>query len=132
MPVRVVVDEHSQDVGNAVTSESLRATLLPLGDAHPLLDQPEFREDLLPSMIRSAERIASNKMPATIDLAKKQMASQLQHEISRLKELQKVNRSVRAEEIEMLIEQQRALDEHLSASRLRLDALRVIYCRRGL
>src|SRR5262249_12419906 len=128
MPVRVLVDEHGNDVGNNVTNELLRTNLV-VADAHELLDVPEFREHLLPTMVHSAERIANNSVPATIDRARKQMASQLQHEITRLRELQKVNRSVRGEEIEMLIEQQRALDEHLSASRLRLDALRVILAR---
>ena len=54
------------------------------------------------------------------------MTAQLEHEIARLKELQKVNRSVRTEEIELLVEQQRALDEHLIGARLRLDAIRLI------
>jgi ATP-dependent helicase HepA len=54
------------------------------------------------------------------------MTAQLEHEIARLKELQKVNRSVRTEEIELLVAQHRALDEHLSRARLRLDAIRLI------
>jgi hypothetical protein len=38
-----------------------------------------------------------------------------------------VNRSVRSEEIELITEQQRALDQHLGDARLRLDALRLIH-----
>ena len=47
-------------------------------------------------------------------------------EIVRLQELRKVNRSVRPEEIELLVEEQRALDEHLMSARIRLDAIRLI------
>ena len=54
------------------------------------------------------------------------MAAQLDHEIARLKELQRVNRSVRAEEIELLVQQRSALDQHLTSARLRLDAIRLI------
>jgi ATP-dependent helicase HepA len=54
------------------------------------------------------------------------MTDQLQHEILRLKELKKVNRSVRDEEIDLLMEEHRDLDEHLKNARLRLDALRII------
>ena len=54
------------------------------------------------------------------------MNAQLAHEMARLKQLRKVNRSVRVEEIELLAAQQHALEHHLSGSRLRLDAVRLI------
>ena len=54
------------------------------------------------------------------------MTQQLGHEITRLQELRKVNRSVRPEEIEALREQQDALARHLAGARLRLDAIRLI------
>jgi len=47
-------------------------------------------------------------------------------EESTSQELQKVNPSVRPEEIGLLVEQRRALDRRLLAARLRLDAIRLI------
>jgi ATP-dependent helicase HepA len=124
-PLRVLVDHQGNDVRNSITSEMM-ARYLKNGDAYALLDEPELREDLLPALIERAERIAGSQVPAIVAQARKEMTAQLEHEIARLKELQKVNRSVRTEEIELLVAQHRALDEHLSRARLRLDAIRLI------
>lgn len=124
-PVRVLVDHRGNDAGSAVTIEAL-ARQLKNGEAYALLEQPELREELLPSLIEKAQGIACSRVPGIVAQARTEMAAQLDHEIARLKELQKVNRSVRAEEIDSLIEQQRALDQHLTGARLRLDALRLI------
>ena len=55
------------------------------------------------------------------------MALQLQTEIRRLTALQKVNDHVRSEEIELLRQQRRDLDEVLDQARVRLDAFRLIW-----
>ena len=124
-PLRVLVDHRGNDAGSSITPETL-ARHLKNGDAYALLDQAEVREDLLPGLIAKAHAIASRQVPAIVATARQEMAVRLDHEIARLAELQKVNRSVRAEEIDLLVQQQRALDQHLAASRLRLDAIRVI------
>src|SRR5262249_23053385 len=127
-PVRVVVNEAHVDVGDEVTSELL-SKVLEQSDGPAVFDEPGFREQTLPDLIQVAQHTAAGKATEIIERSRKDMTSQLQHEISRLRQLQQVNRAVRPEEIELLIEQHRALDEHLLASRLRLDALRLI--RRG-
>ncbi len=53
------------------------------------------------------------------------MTSQLQLEITRLKELKKVNPSVRQAEIDLLVGQRREMEEHMANARIRLDAIRV-------
>jgi ATP-dependent helicase HepA len=126
-PVRVLVDPAGTDISHEVTRELLSRTLVP-SDAHELLEVPEFREHILPRLIDAAQRAAATSAPSVIARARKEMTAQVEHEISRLKELQRVNRAVRSEEIDLLVEQHRALDEHLSASRLRLDSLRLIRC----
>jgi ATP-dependent helicase HepA len=112
-------------VGTSVTPEVL-AHHLKKGDAYALLNRPEFREELFPSLVEKAQDIARCQIPVIVAQARKDMTAQLEHEIGRLKELQKVNRSVRSEEIQLLAEQQRALDEHLIGAHLRLDAIRLI------
>jgi hypothetical protein len=52
------------------------------------------------------------------------MLAQLERESARLKELQKVTAASGHREVELLVQQQRALDQHLSGARLRLDAIR--------
>ncbi len=124
-PLRVLVDHRGSDAENSIPSETL-ARHLKNGDAFALLDQPELREELLPNLIEKAQSIASSQVPGIVAQARKEMAVHLEHEIARLKELRKVNRSVRAEEIDLLTHQQRALDQHLACARLRLDAIRLI------
>ena len=124
-PLRVLVDHRGNDSGKTVTPELLQRNLK-AGDAFALLDQPELREDLLPVLLAKALALATSQIPGIVAQARKEMAAQLDHEILRLKELQKVNRSVRAEEIELLVQQRIALDQHLAAARLRLDSIRLI------
>ena len=124
-PLRVLVDHRGQDVGKSLPPERLRRQLQP-GDAYPLLDQAALREDLLPGLLEKAHGFAAALAPGLITRARQEMKARLDHEIARLRELQKVNRSVRPEEVEMLVAQQRALDQHLAAARLRLDAVRLI------
>ena len=124
-PLRVLVDHRGNDAGNSIPPETL-ARHLKNGEACTLLDQPELREELLPSLIDKAQAIANSRVAGIVAQARKEMLTQLEHEIMRLKELQKVNRSVRAEEIDLLVQQQRALDQHLISARLRLDAIRLI------
>ncbi|MDB6067215.1 MAG: SNF2-related protein [Pedosphaera sp.] len=124
-PLRVLVDHRGEDVGNAITPELLTRHLKK-GDAYHLLDQPKFREDLFPSLMKKAQDLASRQIKGIVARARDEMTAQLGREIARLKELQKVNRSVRDEEIDLLIGQQQALHQHLLGARVRLDAIRLI------
>ncbi|HEY2384139.1 MAG TPA: helicase-related protein [Terriglobia bacterium] len=75
--------------------------------------------------IEKAESMASAQVPPIVEAARRQMNKQLSYEIERLEALRKVNPSVRAEEIHLLQEQRRMLDENLNGARLRLDALQL-------
>ena len=124
-PVRVVVDHRGSDVSSTVTTEILSRNVK-VADAYPLLDQAEVREDLLPELISQALKIASVRVPTIVAEARKEMSARLNQESTRLKELQKINPSVRQEEIDLLTQHQKALDSHLSEARLRVDAVRLV------
>jgi ATP-dependent helicase HepA len=124
-PLRVMVDHRGQNVTNAIAPETL-SRQLKNGEPYTLLDRSELRDDLLPMLLQKSEEIASSQIPALIAAARKEMNEQLAPEILRLKQLRKVNRSVREEEIEMLVQQQEQLSSHLDRARLRLDAIRLI------
>lgn len=126
-PLRVLVDHRGEDRSGAIPPATLR-DVLERGDPFAL-QQPEIREDLLPALLRKAQEVAAARAPGLIAAARRRMGAQLNHEIDRLRELQKVNRSVRAEEIDRLVDQKANLDRHLENARLRLDAVRLI--RRG-
>jgi ATP-dependent helicase HepA len=54
------------------------------------------------------------------------MTTQIDGEIARLRQLAKVNPSVRPEEVQRLLDHRQALVQHLAAARPRLDSLRLI------
>jgi ATP-dependent helicase HepA len=120
-PIRIVVDHEGKQLRE-------RMILTP-GDAHALLEHPDLR-DRFPFLMERTKAIAEERAAVVVDTARKDMAAQLDPEISRLRELKKVNRSVRAEEIELLLGQRRAIDGHLGGARLRLDSIRWILRRR--
>ena len=121
----VLVDHRGQDAGAVVTSELLRRHL-GRGSVFTLLDRSEVREELLPALLEKAQGIAGARVPSLVAQACMEMRAQLGHEITRLRELRRVNHSVRAEEIDMLVRQQGALEQHLAGARLRLDSIRLI------
>ena len=127
-PIRIVLDHQGQEVGTTVDSKTL-ARQLRSGDPFVLLDQSEIREELLPELLEQVHGLARSRIAELVARAQREMQTQLDREIHRLRELQKVNRTVRTEEIEALIRQRDALVEHLKGARLRCDSLRLI--RRG-
>lgn len=124
-PVRVVVDECGDDVANLVPPEVL-GRYLKKGDIYALLDQGELLQELVPELLKKAREIAHGEVAVMVARARSEMTGHLRHEIQRLQELRRVNRSVRPEEIDLLEAQQGALEQHLAGARLRLDALRCI------
>jgi ATP-dependent helicase HepA len=124
-PLRTVVDHRGSDAATGINWDTVRSQFKS-GDPYVLLDRPEVREDLIPMLLEKTETMAKARVPALVTQARKEMTAQLSGEIARLKELKKVNPTVRPEEIEMLAGQQRALDNSLSQARLRLDAIRLI------
>lgn len=127
IPMRIVLNQRAEDVTAAIPAATL-ARVLQRGDT-AILDAKEVREGLLPELLRASNRLAGGRVPPLITDARREMAARLDHEISRLRDLQRVNPSVRAEEIDLLVEQKASLDLHLEGARLRLDAIRLI--RRG-
>lgn len=124
-PLRVLVDHRGTDVSGSFSAEQLARQLKP-GDVCALLDNSELREELLPALMEKTQALANQAVPGLIATASREMARQLGHEIARLKDLQRVNRSVRTEEITGLEQQECALAQHLRGARLRLDAVRLI------
>jgi ATP-dependent helicase HepA len=125
-PLRVLIDHQRKDLSRTLP-RSAYLRHLQEAESHALLDQPGFRETLLPRMIASAHRLAERRVPELVSLARKAMALQLQQEEARLRALQRVNPAVRTAEIALLVTQRQELDQHLAGARLRLDALRVIH-----
>lgn len=123
-PLRVIVDHRGQSASETVLPTAFAATA---GDGRMLLERPEIRDTLLPRLLERTRQLVDVQAAAVVAEASAAMTARLQRETSRLRDLQKVNRTVRNEEIESLLQEREALDGHIGSARLRLDALRVIH-----
>jgi len=114
-PVHVLVDQRGEacDVG-----------LKPLRKA--VWNGAILRDELGPRLVQRSFEMAKSQVASIVAHARREMTEQLGYEIERLQQLKKVNRSVRIEEIQLLLRQRREIDEHLGQARLRLDAIRLI------
>jgi ATP-dependent helicase HepA len=125
-PLRIVIDHRGRDVTGIITRDGLARDSRPAG-GQALAARADVRETLLPRMLDRAGVLAAERIPGIVDDARRGMHARLQHEATRLRELQRVNRSVRDEEIALLLDQEDALDRAIGGARLRLDAVRLVY-----
>ncbi len=123
-PIRVVVDHALVD---HTADEKLAEVALQKGDIFRLLDRGAVKKKLLPAMLAKAQEIAATRMASLVASAQTRMSTQLQNEVERLEDLRQRNDHVRPEEIAALREQKSELAAVLQASRLRLDAVRLIF-----
>jgi ATP-dependent helicase HepA len=123
-PVRVLVDHELSDLTEACPPESIT---LEKGDPTPLLDKAVVRKKLVPAMLEKAKELARIRMQELVDAASKRMHQLLQSEIDRLEELRELNDHVRPEETARLLKEREDLTAVLSAARLRVDSLRLIW-----
>jgi len=125
-PLRVLVDHRGEDMSAPIPALALAKILKP-GDGASLLERPELGAEWIPKLIRQAHGLVAKQAPKLILRARREMAASLDPEIARLRDLQRMNRSVRDAEIQLLVEQRQTLDQHLAASRFRLDSVRLIH-----
>lgn len=124
LPVRVVVDSRLTERPNFQRSDEAQRRA---GDHE--IDLGKFRRvltQLVPAMVKAASAEAGRKARREIEQALASAETRLTDEIDRLEALARVNPSVRAEEIAAARQEREQLHELLPASRLRLDAARLV------
>ena len=78
-------------------------------------------------MIASAEDLAEARAGQIRAAALSELRESLGSELERLRALSKMNDHVRPGEIHELVEERAALEHHVAESRLRMDAVRLIW-----
>ena len=124
-PLRIVVDHSGKEVTDDYTAEFFDKRLAN-GQMDDLLDNETFVEGILPDMISAATILAEEKGAKEIKEALHRMNLTLHHEIDRLKALQKMNKHIRLDEIETVIEEQKRLINIINNARVRMDGLLLI------
>jgi ATP-dependent helicase HepA len=123
-PIRIVIDHTREDLTEEYPVEMLK-NLKPTS-IDSLLGNDTFIDTLLPNMISSGTEIANELGQIEIEKGLQKMKLQLNHEIDRLRDLQKKNQHIRADEIQTAIDERAKLSSIIKKARVRLDALLLI------
>jgi ATP-dependent helicase HepA len=129
-PIRVVLNHKRKEVETEATPEILLANLKN-GDPALLASQLEELGSLLPGMIHVTEIIAGKRSKPIIHAALEQAKTSLTSEINRLEQLQKINPSIRKDEIDAARSQFTCAEEFIGKATVRLDAVRLILASAG-
>ena len=124
-PLRIVVDHNGKDVTDAYPVETFDKKLIP-GQIDALLENNTIMETILPDMISAATKIAEQQSAKEKASGLRRMNLTLNHEIDRLKILQKKNKNIRPEEIQIALNEQLTLTSLIKDSRVRMDAIQLI------
>ena len=119
-PVRILVNHKNESL-------DLELPVLAKGSPYKLLDNPKLGREVIPGMLDAAEKFAEAAAKKITSDASTAMTQQLQSEIDRLTHLRTVNDHVRPEEIALTQTQLAELTTALAQSRVRLDAVRLIW-----
>ncbi|MGV3523466.1 MAG: RNA polymerase-associated protein RapA [Candidatus Sericytochromatia bacterium] len=121
--VRVLLNQHLEEDDTNLEALNPKIENFP---PERLADQPEVFK-LLKLMLEKSSEVSEARAENLIEACLEKMNRTLAYEAQRLRDLKKVNPNVRAEEIAFAQAQLVSLNEHIRASRLRLDSLRVIF-----
>jgi ATP-dependent helicase HepA len=125
LAIRVVVDQQGREYGSVLGSEQIRSNQrdVNLETACKII---RLQERQIRRLIVIAEQTAEKQAKAARQSARSESSRKLTTEIERLRDLRRVNRNVRDEEIEFFRNQLNAIGEMIESAPLRLDAIRVI------
>lgn len=123
-PIGMVVNHLLEDKSDIFTYDEINRHIKGI-PSDVLLNNPMVKAKV-PVMIDHCQEYAQNRVPEFIRAGLKKMNAALNSEIQRLLSLKKVNPNVREEEIELLQNEKKSLEDAIRSARLRLDALRLI------
>ena len=123
--VRVLVDEKGRDLSAAVNEERLAGLCKPVKKnvASELSRHIRSQVEIL---VGHAEALVRPLQQQMITGAQQQARQTLGEEIQRMQALAAINPNIRGEEIDYLHDTLAALEAHLGAAQLKMDALRVV------
>jgi ATP-dependent helicase HepA len=123
--IRVVMDEHGRDHNDRLPHDAINKVAADV-DTGTAIQVVRAKHRILKALLQQCEQQAQQQAPVITNEAHAQAEEVLMREVNRLKALQQVNPNVRDAEIVFFERQLQALTQLIDATRLRLDALRVI------
>jgi ATP-dependent helicase HepA len=122
--IRLLLDANLED-WSALPSESLVDIPRPV-DKEELATLLRAQRKLIERMLAQAEKSAAARLPGLAAAGAKAMLDFATAELKRLSALRKVNPYVRQAELDQIKQNALDLHGHIQASRLRLDAVRIL------
>lgn len=123
-PIFVRVDHRGRDVSKEDLYEECE---LEMGDPMRLLDKAAVKDQLLPEMLRKTQKLAHEQAQVLLEEAEAKVKTYFDNEVARLEDLQSKNELIKAGEISDLKESYSLLLNEIPKSRIRQDALRLIW-----
>jgi ATP-dependent helicase HepA len=124
-PVRLLLEKNGKNLAANVGFEQFNKQLKPVG-RQPAAKMVKALQSFIHPLIGKAQELATARLVEVQQQAQELMQQKLNAQIERLQALQKLNPSVRPEEIAYLQQQQQELTDYISKARLKFDALRVV------
>ena len=124
-PIRLLIDLSGKNLSNVLSYEQLNSMCKQVHAHVGNTIIKQIRTDIETILIQS-RKIAEAQMLDTIETAKLKMTDTMTQEINRLVALQKVNLSIRADEINHLKKQLIESEQFIGSAALQLQALRVV------
>jgi len=124
-PIRVLINQHKVDLTQTFEHSSLIETGKHF-DKDQIVSFLNNQRLLITQLITEAEQKAKDEMQELIESATNTMLTSLAVEIKRMIRLQKVNPTIKEEEIELLKDMTMLAHENIQAAHLRLDAVRFV------
>jgi len=124
-PIRILIDQTQKDLTEFIAHSDLEETGQTF-DKQQILSFLNKQRQPITKLLTAAEHIADTLKQQLIDEATKAMLDSLSTEIKRLVRLQKVNSTIKSEEIEQLKDMTLLAHENIQAAQLRLDAVRFV------
>ncbi|VAW87259.1 RNA polymerase associated protein RapA [hydrothermal vent metagenome] len=126
--LRVVINDKRNDCSDQLDYAAINSRIID-HDIDPLAMQQVVREQMtqIETILEAGNNIVNKRLNEIITLAGKSMTVALSEEIQRLNVLKAVNPNIRDEELVFLQDRMRSLNCYISAAKVRVDALRLIF-----
>jgi ATP-dependent helicase HepA len=124
-PLRILIDQTQKDQTDAIAHADLEETGQTF-DKQQIVAFLNKQRLPITKLLSAAEHIANERKQTLIEEATQAMLDSLAAEVKRLARLQKVNPSIRSEEIEQLKDMTLLAHENIQAAAVRLDAVRFV------
>ncbi|MDV2856292.1 RNA polymerase-associated protein RapA [Oceanimonas sp. CAM02] len=124
-PIRLLLDKNGNNLADKVNFEAFDKQLSPI-NRHLGSKLVNASQSFIHQQLQLATPVAEQQMEQLVEAARTRMHESMEQELTRLQQLAKVNPNVRQSEIDHVVELKAELDNLLSHTRLKLDAIRFI------